>query len=86
MSEIAKTEAYLMHTCGTDEKLLMDAKLLIDPVLRANTSLQKVIYKAVKFWSRKQMKAELQQIQANLFNRPETQTLRDEIHDIFKDK
>ena len=86
LSEIAETEAYLMHKCDPDEKLLVDAKLLINPVLRSNTMLQKAIYEAIKFWSRKQMKRELQQIQTNLLNRPDANAFRDEIHHIFKEK
>lgn len=86
MNEIAETEAYLLNKLDDGEKLLVDAKLLVNPVFRGNLNLQKAIYRAIAFWSRKQLKKDLLRVQNDLLKHPEKKAFQEEIHHIFTEK
>ncbi|HEY5823211.1 MAG TPA: hypothetical protein VIT44_02525 [Cyclobacteriaceae bacterium] len=76
-----KTEKYLMGQLPAGDKLLFDAQLLIDPVLKLNTFVQKRIYSLVQLYGRKELKKEITATQAKIFNNPDFQ---ERVHSIFK--
>ena len=79
-----KTEKYLLGQLPVDERLLFDAQLLINPVLKLNTLVQKRIYSLVQLYGRKSMKKEIAAIQNKIFNDPEKKDFQERIHSIFK--
>ena len=80
-NDIIKTEKYLMGQLPTEDKLLFDAQLLIDPVLKLNTFVQKRIYSLVQLYGRRELKKEITATEVKVFNNPDFQN---RIHSIFK--
>jgi len=80
-NDIVKTEKYLMGQLPTEDKLLFDAQLLIDPVLKLNTFVQKRIYSMVQLYGRKELRKEITAAQIKIFNNPDFQ---ERVHSIFK--
>jgi hypothetical protein len=83
-NEIVKTEKYLTGQLPVEDKLLFDAQLLIDPVLKLNTHVQEKIYSLIKLYGRKRLKDEIEFVQAKLFTDPAKTDFQNRIHSIFK--
>jgi len=84
LNNIIKTEKYLMGQLPPEDKLLIDAQLLIDPVLKLNALVQKRIYTLIQLYGRKKIKKEIAAIQTDLFSSPEKADFQNRIHSIFK--
>lgn len=83
-NDLIKTEKYLAGQLPTEDRLLFDAQLLIDPVLKLNTLVQKRIYSLVRLYGRKRLKDEIVSVQTRIFNDPEKTDFQNRIHSIFK--
>lgn len=70
LSEIRIIEQYISGKLATEETLLVEAKLLINPILRLNEVIQRKIYSLVQAYHRKQLKKEINKIQNRLFSDP----------------
>ena len=83
-NDIVETEKYLMGQLPAEDKLLFDAQLLIDPVLKLNTRVQERIYSLVQLYGRKRLKKEIISAQIKIFSDPEKGDFQNRIHSIFK--
>ena len=83
-NEIIKTEKYLTGQLPVDDKLLFDAQLLIDPVLKLNTHVQQKIYSLVHSYGRRRLKNEIASAQTKVFTNPDKADFQNRIHSIFK--
>lgn len=77
-------EKYLHRKLSIADRLLFDAKLIIDPVLRRHVRLQKKLYAIVRQSGRRELKNEVEQIHHCLFNDPEKATFRQQVYKIFQ--
>lgn len=67
------------HLTG-GEKLLFEARMIIDPVLRLNIHMQRKLYKLVKAYSRREVRSEVTCVEKKLF---QNDSFRREINSIF---
>lgn len=82
LNNIAQIEKYLTERLVPSSKLLFEAHILVNPILAEDVRLQKIIYEAISWQGRKQLKAEIQAIEHHLFN---TKTdFQKEVLNIFK--
>lgn len=77
-------EKYLHEKLSIADRLLFDAKLIIDPVLRRHVRLQKKLYAIVRQSGRRELKSDVQQIHHRLFNDPEKATFREQVYKLFQ--
>jgi hypothetical protein len=83
-NDTIRTEKYLMGQLPIEDKLLFDAQLLINPVLKLNTLIQQRIYFLIQLYGRKRLKEEINSVQTKIFNDPGKAEFQDRIHSIFK--
>ncbi len=84
LNNTEQTEKYLLSELPPEEKILFDAQLILDPVLKLNTLVQKRIYSLVQLYGRKSMKREIASVQKKIFSDPEKTDFQERIHSIFK--
>lgn len=77
-------EKYLHRKLSIANRLLFDAKLIIDPVLGRQVRLQKRLYAIVRQSGRRELKNEVDQIHHRLFNDPENAAFREQVYKIFQ--
>lgn len=85
MNEIREAERYLLGEKTAPERLLYEAKLLVDPSGALNFHIQKLIYQAVRLIGRKRLKAELNTLQCSLMSDPAKQAFQQQIEEIFRE-
>jgi hypothetical protein len=84
LNEISDAERYLFKQLSTEESLLFEAKMLINPLLRLNVSIQKKVYSLIRLYHRKKLKEEFEAIHEDLFNQPEKRAFQESVHQLFK--
>jgi hypothetical protein len=84
LNEISAIESYLHKTNDVQDSLLFEAKMLTQPELPIRVHLQQKIERLVKFFHRKKLKQDLQQMHNNLFADPEKKTFQQQILQHFK--
>jgi len=83
LNEIRQTENFLSGKLSGEESFVYEALMLINPLLKLNTHLQKKIYSLVKMYGRKKTKEEIEIIHQNLFNHPDQIRFQQNIHHLF---
>lgn len=84
MSETEQIEKYLQQQLSPEEKLLMDARCLVDKQLRDTVFFQQQTYKLVHQFGRKQLRAEICAIEKRLFTEDIFSQFRKKIQSVFK--
>jgi len=83
---IAEIENYLFNKLDVPSKLVFEARLLINPVLKMNVESQRRLYSIVKLSGRRRIKSELEQIHAGLFSDPKKSIFQQNIYQLFLKK
>ena len=83
LNEIQQTETYLQGNMTAGDRLVFEARMLLNPALHTNVLLQKQVYTIVWAYSRKQLKAELEAVHHKVFREPAYQSFRKKVHNIF---
>jgi len=76
---IETIEQYLSGNLNPEEALLFKAKLLIDPILRLQVTLQEKTYALVRLFARKEMKTKLEMTHQKLFRNPDKKAFQQSI-------
>lgn len=84
MNKIQQLEEYIQGKLIPEERLLMEAKLLIDSDLSDQLHWQKKTYALIKAYGRKKLKEEIEQVQKRMFSEEKFQSFRKKIQTIFK--
>jgi hypothetical protein len=84
MSETQQLEHYLLGLCDPEEKLLIDAQLLLHKDLREKIQWQQQTYKLVRDYGRKQLRAEIDAVHHMLFTEKKFESFRQKISSIFR--
>jgi hypothetical protein len=79
LNDIHEIDQFLSGELGSEDALVFEARLLTNPVLRVNTTIQQKIRLVVKVFHRKQLKQELRAIHADLFSNPEKSEFQKEV-------
>ena len=76
-------EDYLLSGQEDGERVLFEAKLILQPELREQVYWQQKTYRVVREYGRKQLKIEIARIHQTLFNAKEHQSFRRRIMRLF---
>jgi hypothetical protein len=84
MNETKQLEDYLWNRLTTEERLLMEARLMVNAALRDQLNWQQKTYRLIEEYGRKKLKSEIEQIQARMFSEERFKNFRKQIQTIFK--
>jgi hypothetical protein len=62
LHDIQETEHYLLNRMDEPDRLLFEAKMIIDPLLKINAVYQKKTYAIIRWFARKQQKIRLESV------------------------
>ncbi len=82
-AETKQIERYLLGRMQPASKLLFEARLLIDPILRTKVRCQSNVYSIIRRSARRQLKAEAERIHRELFHDPSKRDFQSHIKQIF---
>jgi hypothetical protein len=85
-TNVSEIENYLFGKLDTPSKLVFEAKLLINPVLKLNVESQRRLYSIIRLTGRRKLKSELEQIHSRLFSDPKRNIFQQGIHQLFNKK
>ncbi len=82
--EIQETEKYLLKEMDTPDRLVFEARILSNPLLRINLFFQQKVYSVVELYHRKKLKEEAEIIHRRLFDDPAKKEFQETIFQFFK--
>ncbi len=83
LNEIREVESFLTNNMLAGESLVFQAKLITNPLLRFNLSLQKRLMAAVQLYHRRKLKHDLKQIHSKLLASNEKTSFQQSVN-LFK--
>ncbi len=86
MTETQELEYYLINSLQPEDRLVMDAKILLNKDLREKAYWQKQTYLLIRQHSRKKLKAEIEAVHKKMFTEIFFESFRQKISSIFKRK
>jgi hypothetical protein len=84
LNEIRQIEEHLTGTSPAEESVVFNARLIISPLLRLNTALQRKAYTLAKHYARKKLKSDLEAIHEKLFQDPAKADFRKSVTQWFR--
>jgi hypothetical protein len=84
LNKIKLIDEYLFNSATTEDALLFDAMLIIDPALSEQATWQEKTHQLVNQYGRKKLKAEIEVVHQQLFNQPEHRSFRLKILNLFR--
>ncbi len=76
IAEIIATERFLRGESAVGERLVFEARLLVDRDLQRNTRLHRLVHRLITLYHRRKRKAELERLHTRLVKDPSNSTLR----------
>ena len=86
LNEIKLIEGHLFNSHSTEDRLLFDAMLILNPDLPEQVLWQKKAHKVINQYSRKKLKVEIAALQQQLFSSEQHRTFRQKILSLFYKK
>ena len=83
LTDIQNIEAYLLQQAAPGDRLLFEAKLMVQPELAKNVQLQQETYQFVKQYGRKKIREEIEAVHQKLFSEPQYKSFREKIASLF---
>jgi hypothetical protein len=83
LNEIRLIDGFIFNNNTTEDTLLFDAMLIINPQLSNQVAWQKKTHAMVEQYSRKKLKAEIEDVHQKLFNEPVHKKFREKIFRFF---
>lgn len=83
LNDIKIIEAYLRNTLAVSDRVLFEARLLVNKELRKNVLLQREVFELVTQHHRRKIKEEFQHAHRRLFADPKNTDVAEEIRNIF---
>jgi len=84
LNEIEQIEKHLLGGLSSEDKLLSQAELLLNPQKEENVYWQQKTYTLVRAYGRKQLKQEIEAVHQKLFTKPAHQRFRQKILALFR--
>ena len=86
LNNIKQIDDYLLHYASQPDRVLFEARLLVQPALQEDLAWQQKTYDIVNEYGRRQLKAEIEAVHRQLFSEPEHISFRRKIMAIFSKK
>jgi hypothetical protein len=86
LHETKEIDYYLLGKLSPASRLVFEARLLIDPVLKLRVEWQGRLYQIIKRSGRRQIKAETVRIHNRLFSDPAKQDFQRSVFQLFRKK
>ena len=86
LREIKQIDQYLQGKLSPDLRLLLEARMLIDPLLKLQVDCQRRLYAIITAFGRREIKAEADRIHNRLFADPSRIDFQQSISDLFSKK
>jgi hypothetical protein len=83
LTNIKETEDFLLNNLTPENRLLYQAKLLLNPILRAKTSLQQKTYVLVQLYGRRKLKSEIAAVEERIFTDAQHSSFQQNVNNIF---
>jgi len=83
LNEIKLIDGHIFNSNPTEDALLFDALLLLNPELPGQIIWQKKTHAAIQQYSRKKLRAEIEAVHQQLFNVTEHQSFKQRILSLF---
>ncbi|MCC8409978.1 hypothetical protein LJ707_13655 [Mucilaginibacter sp. UR6-1] len=84
LNNIKLTEEYLTGQLPTGDKLLFEARMLLDQNMLTNVNAQRQAVELIKQYSREQLRAEIDTVHQTLFNSKQHSTFAKRVIGLFK--
>jgi hypothetical protein len=84
LNKLREIEGFVLRTADTGDALVFEARMIVDPNLAREVSLQKEAYAIIHQYGRRKLKAELEAVHQQLFTEPQYSTFRQKIMALFK--
>jgi hypothetical protein len=84
LNNIKEADDHLLGLSAPQDSLLFEAKMIINPELRANVMWHKQTLNLVQQYGREQLRADMEAVHNQLFTLPEHQNFRQNILRFFK--
>lgn len=84
MNDTQHIQHYLEDALPPEERILMEARLLIDPALREKMLWQQRSHELVRAYGRQQLRLEIAQVQKRLFTESRFSAFTQTIKNIFR--
>jgi len=84
--ESKQIERYLFGKLNPASRLVFEARMLIDPMLRHHVENQRRVYAIVRQYGRRVVKSEVTRIHYQLFNDPAKEDFQSRIFELFTKK
>lgn len=83
LNNIRETEEYLFDILAPVERLIFNARMLVNPLIRRDTYFQKKAYHVIRHYGRKKLREEIGAIETRMFNDGDAGSLQNQISKIF---
>lgn len=84
LNEIRTIEQYLTGRMLVEDRLVLEAKALVDPSLASRIGLQKKIHDVLRLYHRRKLKRRAEEIHTVLFTDPSKTSFRKSILQLFE--
>ena len=83
-SDTRQIDLYLLKQLPPGDKLLVDARLVLNPELNETMQWQQQVHQLVQMRGRKQLKAQIKVVEEKLFTAPEHVSFREKVWRLFR--
>lgn len=84
LNKLQEIEGFVLQSADITDRLVFEARMIVDPTLIPEVTLQKEAYALIQQYGRRQLKAELEEVHQALFTQPAHQRFRQKIMALFK--
>lgn len=84
LNKLQEIEQYLMRRGDAGDRLVFEARTIVDADLARNVSLQKETYAVINQYGRRKLKAELDAVHQQLFTLRRYQRFREKVLALFR--
>ncbi|MVN92292.1 hypothetical protein [Mucilaginibacter aquatilis] len=84
VSDTRQIDLYLLKQLAPQDKLLMDARFVLNPELQQTLQWQQQVHNLIKLRGRKQLKAQIGAVEKQVFADPKHVGFRERIYRLFK--
>ena len=84
LTNVQLIEDYLLGRASNEQRLLFEARLLLDSTLQGDVYWQRKVYSVVRQYGRQQFRDELERLHQQLFTAPQHRAFRDKIIAFFQ--